>query len=103
MKHCSVCSVEKPIESFNWRDKAKGWHRPECRDCQKAEYAKAKAKDPQQHNAAAQERKRKWRVSGGGKRWYAKHRAEERLRTLAKYYRDRTRIRAELRTKYAAD
>jgi hypothetical protein len=33
-KQCSKCKIVKPTSDFNWRNKAKGWLRPECRTCQ---------------------------------------------------------------------
>ena len=77
MKSCSVCRVEKPIDAFNWRNKSKGWHQPECRECQSARAKAAKARDPVAFNIAVAERKRKWRACGGSKRWYESHRQQE--------------------------
>lgn len=33
MKVCTKCGIEKPITDFNWRDKAKGTRRSECKIC----------------------------------------------------------------------
>lgn len=32
-KVCTKCGRELPLDSFNWRDKAKGTRRADCRDC----------------------------------------------------------------------
>jgi 5-methylcytosine-specific restriction endonuclease McrA len=100
MKCCSVCAIEKSLKDFNWRNKAKGWHRPECRSCQKAAYTKARAKDPAAYNAATAERKRKWRAAHpyAGKEWYAEHREKERARcrNRSEEYRERARVRSRL-------
>ena len=32
-KICTKCGIEKPITEFNWRNKAKGTHRSECKIC----------------------------------------------------------------------
>lgn len=46
-KICSKCNIEKPIEEFAFRDKAKGTRRAECKQCisnrQKIKYHKQKA------------------------------------------------------------
>lgn len=45
-KICSKCGIEKPIEDFAFRDKAKGTRRAECKKCisnrQKIKYHKQK-------------------------------------------------------------
>ena len=45
-KICTKCGVEKPIEDFAFRDKAKGTRRAECKQCisqrQKEKYHKQK-------------------------------------------------------------
>lgn len=45
-KICSKCHVEKPLEEFAFRDKAKGTRRAECKQCisnrQKIKYHKQK-------------------------------------------------------------
>lgn len=43
---CVICSIEKPVEQFHWRDGSKKARRTKCKTCN-SEYAKAhKAKDP---------------------------------------------------------
>ena len=32
-KICTKCGLELPLEDFNWRDKAKGTRRSECKKC----------------------------------------------------------------------
>jgi len=32
-KICSKCGIEKPIESYAYRDKEKGTRRAECKEC----------------------------------------------------------------------
>ena len=32
-KICTKCGIEKPITEFNWRNKAQGTHRSECKTC----------------------------------------------------------------------
>ena len=32
-KVCTECGRELPLNSLNWRDKAKGTRRADCRDC----------------------------------------------------------------------
>ena len=32
-KVCTKCGIEKPITEFNWRSKANGTHRSECKIC----------------------------------------------------------------------
>lgn len=33
MKKCTKCGVKKPLSEFNWRDKSKGTHRSQCKQC----------------------------------------------------------------------
>lgn len=40
-KICSKCGKELPLEMFNWRDKAKGTRRADCKECHSG-YMKAK-------------------------------------------------------------
>lgn len=35
MKVCTVCKIEKDIECFNWKNKAKGKRQSSCRQCTK--------------------------------------------------------------------
>ncbi len=84
MKACSICKAEKEASAFNWRNKAKGWLRPECRACQSNAAKRAKARDPVAHNAASAARKRKWRADNpeAGRLWYAAHKEQETARYL---------------------
>lgn len=36
MKTCSKCKAEKPLEEFNFKNKAKGFRQSHCSQCQKA-------------------------------------------------------------------
>lgn len=103
MKPCTVCKVDKPIQEFNSRSQSPDGHRAECRDCQRAAYRKAKAKDPDAHNAAANARKQKWRADGGGKRSYARHRDKERARGKRRREKNLDAMRAKARAKYLLD
>lgn len=84
MKRCCRCGVDKAETEFNWRYKARGIRKNECRACCKADYVRYRAKDPAAHNAASKERKRKWRAEhpNSVKEWYAANRAKERARYL---------------------
>ena len=46
-KICTKCKKELPIEDFNWRNKAAGTRRSECKYCHSG-YMKAKYKEKQQ-------------------------------------------------------
>lgn len=35
LRECRVCGLDKPLESFPWRNKAKGYRTYECWDCGK--------------------------------------------------------------------
>ena len=45
-KICTKCKQELPIDQFNWRDKAKGTRRSECKTCHN-NYMKQKYKEKQ--------------------------------------------------------
>ena len=40
-KVCTKCGRELPLDQFNWRDKAKGTRRADCKECHSG-YMKAK-------------------------------------------------------------
>ena len=40
-KICTKCGRELPLDQFNWRDKAKGTRRADCKQCHSG-YMKAK-------------------------------------------------------------
>jgi len=46
-KICTKCGIEKSIDDFAWRDKAKGTRRSECKTCH-SNYMKEKYKEKRQ-------------------------------------------------------
>lgn len=98
MKDCSRCRQSKAFDDFNWRNKAKGWRRPECKACQHEAYASAKARDPEVHNTKRRENKRKWRLANGVKPQPRRSREQqiefERARRIAWYKANREKAAA---------
>jgi 5-methylcytosine-specific restriction endonuclease McrA len=105
LKTCSVCRIEKPKSDFNWRNKSKGWLRPECRLCHRARERAARHRDLSASNAAAKERKRRWRAANpaAGKLWYEAHREQEAARKAQALAIRGDAIRAAQRAKYHKD
>lgn len=46
-KKCTKCGRELPIDKFNWRNKAKGTRRADCKDCHNS-YMKQKYQEKRQ-------------------------------------------------------
>lgn len=49
VKQCKRCGEHKPIETFDWTDKKKGYTKSYCRDCSKIKYKEWKEANPIKH------------------------------------------------------
>lgn len=61
-KRCSVCGVEKPVEEFHCKSKAKDGRRDRCKVCAATYHRQHYTKNKQRYIAQALERKRKLMV-----------------------------------------
>lgn len=84
-KICTKCGRELPLDSFHWRDKAKGTRRSECKDCHNSVMNKRNAENRQ----IIQQLKQNQRCEKCGEtRWYLLDyhhlNPEEKKNTIAK-------------------
>lgn len=65
-KECSTCRVEKPIEEFPFKNKARGWRRGRCFPCQAAYWREWRDREgnAEKHRAAV----KRWRSANADTR-----------------------------------
>jgi 5-methylcytosine-specific restriction endonuclease McrA len=102
-KPCSICGVRKHADEYNWRDKKKGWRKPECRACQKARTAEYRVRPEVAKAKAAY--KREWRARDPEwfKKDYQKNKERDAARKKAAYAANPERFKARNRRQYESN
>ena len=67
-RRCTACGEQKPLHEFRAHRKGRFGRRSQCRLCERAKQAQARARDPE-------------RFRSYGRRWYDRHREEVLART----------------------